>query len=249
MRVDYFNLLRRPEYLGDLLQDGENGSIYRLQRITDKGIAEGIRKPLVLAGHDNIEEQNALVQAVQNDLMDRPGDLALVQMALASAWRKRKNYSDNLVHAYSELGGISGALAHEADEVRKSFGLKLEQNQLLAIFARLIRLGDAGGVTRRLANLNEFGELGQTMVEKLTTEECNRLLVAHEDTVEVAHEALITQWDWLHHQITAEGIPQYLRILEKLMDRAAAWQSAEEDKKETPFTSRRRPGTVCRTGR
>jgi hypothetical protein len=82
------------------------------------GLAAIVHRPLILAGHQNEAERDALLAAIRQDVSDRPGDLALVQMALFETWRESKGGKQNLVEAYSRVGGVAGALAHAAEEVR-----------------------------------------------------------------------------------------------------------------------------------
>jgi hypothetical protein len=63
-------------------------------------------------------EQKALVAEIRRDLGDRPGDLALAQMALWTVWRNRRAHGGSLLKAYVNVGGVSGALAQEAERVR-----------------------------------------------------------------------------------------------------------------------------------
>jgi hypothetical protein len=68
-------------------------------------------RPLILAGHNDEGQREALLTAIRRDVSDRPGDLALVQMALAETWRKSNAGRENLLEAYSRVGGVAGALA------------------------------------------------------------------------------------------------------------------------------------------
>jgi hypothetical protein len=91
-----------------------------------------------------------------------PGDLALVQMPLFETWRESNAGRDNLVEAYSRVGGVAGALAHMAEDVRKDKLSEDERKLLEAVLARLVALGDTGGATRRVASREEFDEQSAT---------------------------------------------------------------------------------------
>src|SRR5262249_23729927 len=116
------------------------------------GLTAIVHRPLILAGHDDEEERDALFRAIRRDVSDRPGDLALVQMALFESWRESNAGRENLVEAYSRVGGVAGALAHAAEEVRQTKLNEDEGKRLEPVLARLVTLGDTGGATRRVAS-------------------------------------------------------------------------------------------------
>src|SRR5262249_57843568 len=128
----------------------------RLPRITDKGIDEAVRNPLRLAGHTDVSEQDAVINSIRRDITDRAGDLALVQMALYAMWQKHRADAVNLLVAYSQVGGVVGALAHEAEHVRIQRLDPTERTSLAALFIRLVRLGETGGGTRRARRAPPF---------------------------------------------------------------------------------------------
>jgi hypothetical protein len=138
-----------------------------------------------------------LIQAIQRDVSEREGDLALVQMALHSVWRRRKSQSEDLLQAYAEVQGVSGALAYEAEKVRGKLN-DAQKALLFPILARLIRRGELGGATRRMAQREEFDAEKQKLIAHLSSEEGGRLLLTGVGSVEIAHEALITRWPCAH---------------------------------------------------
>jgi len=158
------------------------------------GVAAIVCRPLILAGHDDEEQRDALLRAIRRDVSDRRGDVALVQMALFETWRESNSGKENLVEAYSRVGGVAGALAHMAEDVRNDKLSEDEGKLLEAVLARLVVLGDTGGATRRVASREEFDGAKRDLAEKLTTEPCGRLLLAGANSIEICHEQLITQW-------------------------------------------------------
>jgi WD40 repeat protein len=230
LRADHFNLCRPLANLFEHLTRDNYDAVLRLRRITYAGIAEAVRKPLALAGHVDLVEQDAVIALIRRDISDRPGDLALVQMALYAMWQKHKADGAGLLVAYSQVGGVAGALAHEAESVR-THRLDAGERELLApLFARLVRLGETGGATRRVADLADFDPPRRALAGKLATEDCGRLLLAGETSVEVAHEALITQWPWL--QNTLQQVAADMRVLDGLMDKTRRWATTGSRKAE-----------------
>ena len=170
-----------------------------------------------------MSEQDAVIASIRRDITDRAGDLALVQMALYAMWQKHRADGVDLLVAYSQVGGVVGALAHEAEQVRTRRLDATERGLLAPLFIRLARLGETGGATRRAADLADFDGPRRALASKLATEDCGRLLLAGEKSVEVAHEALITQWPWL--QNTLNEAAGDMRVLDRLMDKARRWNT------------------------
>ena len=94
-----------------------NGTVPETRK-SYSGLAAIVHRPLILAGHTDEAEREALLAAIRRDVSDRPGDLALVQVALYETWRESHAGRDNLVEAYSRIGGVAGALANAAENVR-----------------------------------------------------------------------------------------------------------------------------------
>jgi tetratricopeptide (TPR) repeat protein len=226
VRVDYFNLCRPYGALYAELQKSEQ--VLRLKRISDAGLEEAVREPLRMAGFADEADQRALATEMRRDLGDRPGDLALAQMALWTVWRNRSAHGGSLIKAYIDVGGVSGALAQEAERIRTAKLTEAERALLPALFVRLVRLGETGGVLRRLADQGELDEARRSLASKLASDDYGRLLLVG-DKIEVCHEALITQWPWLQNTLNAAAAD--LRVLERLMDRAATWRDAAESER------------------
>jgi hypothetical protein len=223
IRSDYFNLCSTHPVLFDLLkQDNVN---FRLKQITAEGLAAIVHEPLRMAGHKDRAEQDALISQIQRDVSDRPGDLALIQMALFETWKQHKLDNSNLLEAYARVGGISGALAHAAEEVRTRKLDPKQQSLLEPVFVRLINLGDTGGATRRVARADEFDGSRRDLIKLLSEERCSRLLLLGTETVDICHEQLITQWPWLQSHITESAT--YVRRLSRLIEKVSEWNRRE----------------------
>ncbi|MFN8724544.1 MAG: TIR domain-containing protein [Rhodospirillales bacterium] len=239
MRSDYRNLLRKPQLapLYERLEANGRRARYMLGRIgsdtqTDQRERDGLRavviRPLRLAGRKE-DEAARLADLVLADVGDRPGDLALVQFALTRAWKERGAHGDDLLRSYAAIGRVEGALAATAEQVFKS-QLGGEARETV-VAAALIRLGalTGTGTTRRLARRAEFSNEGWEVIQRLASSDGNRLVLINgeegSETCEIAHEALLTQWERLDAWLRADEADK--RSLDALADRVAAWQQEE----------------------
>ncbi|MBV8105584.1 MAG: TIR domain-containing protein [Hyphomicrobiales bacterium] len=250
VRADYFNLLSGVKDGKDEPVRGADGktllerlnadggdAILSLKRMSDPGLAEAICKPLRLAGEKDEDALNALVNRVRRDISDQPSDLPLLQVALRAAWQEHNAARKSLLVAYESVGGVRGALASEAKKALKKLP-EDDRARLESIFVRLVRLGDTGGATRRTAALDEFDGPKRKLVQQLGQDECGRLVSVSAGAAEIAHEALITQWDWLQNLLkNDDNDPRArdVRTLEQLMTKAREWNEAAEDAKKSRF--------------
>ncbi|MEO8667000.1 MAG: toll/interleukin-1 receptor domain-containing protein, partial [Bauldia sp.] len=200
IRNDYFNLTSaHPELFQRLRQES---ATLRLKQISEEGLAEIVNEPLKLAGHKDEAERNALIAQIRRDVSNRAGDLALVQMALFETWARRNEHGGDLLETYIAVGGVVGALANAAEEVRRAKLDPAERDMLESVLVRLVTLGDTGGATRRTASIEEYDATRQALIRKLATDGYGRLLLTSDRTVEICHEQLLTQWPWWQGCIT-----------------------------------------------
>ena len=236
MRRDYYNLLSAfPELYDRLEAEGHRARLI-LGRIAPEGLRRIVTEPLRLAGVPE-GDRTALAGQVAAEMGYRPGDLALVQMALTEAWDRRHQFEDDLLRAYAAVGRIEGAIARAAEDVYEHVLDEDERALAEPVFVRLVRLGDTGGATRRLATRAEFDDARWRLVQKLASKEAKRLvLVGGSDaaeTAEIAHEALVTQWPryqtWLSGR-DPDGADRAAdkRVLDALTHRAVAWEAAPD---------------------
>jgi WD40 repeat protein len=237
MRRDYLYACDSFPDLSKRLQ-GKPSPRYLLHRMSPNGLREVITRPLDLAGIDERDRED-LARAVLKDVGDEPGELALLQMALWRTWSEAHGQGPDLVKAYGRIGRVEGALAQAADEVFNRLSPD-EQRRAETLFVRLVRPGEAGGATRRVARLEEFDTPTRALADKLSQVEQSRLLTIREDTVEIAHEQLATQWLRYQRWIAnlsgdpEQGIPANprgddLRLLQSLIADAARWEAALAD--------------------
>jgi hypothetical protein len=229
MRRDYYNLCSEYPALYDRLEADDRRARYLLGRMRDEDLIRVITEPLTLAGVDK-GAREALARNVLQDVGERPGDLALVEFALTTAWQHREDYAGDLLCSYSALGRVEGTLAQAADTVYADLlGGDASARDSEAVFLRLVRLGDTGGATRRIARRREFSAPQWRMLQALADEKGNRLVQIGgpegDERAEIAHEALVTQWPRFQRWLQAAAGDK--RTLDRLIERAAAWAAAE----------------------
>jgi hypothetical protein len=232
MRRDYYYICSSFEELYERLERNERKARYLLRRMSPYGLRACVIEPLSLTTVSESEREE-LAAVILKDVGDQAGELALLEMALDRTWSARKKHDGRLVAAYAAIGRVEGALAQAAEEVYQAL-LPEEQSRVETLFVRLVWPGESGGVTRRIARLGEFDESLQDLARKLANKEHERLLTLGEDTVEMTHEQLATQWircqAWVGNK---PGDPRGddLRLLQGLIADALRWQIAgDEDK-------------------
>jgi hypothetical protein len=236
MRRDYYNLLSQFPALFERLETNNRRARYLVGRMKDEGLRRVVTEPLRLAGVPE-GDREALARSVLRDAGDRPGDLALVQMALTEAWDHRHSVGDDLLRAYANAGGVEGAIAKAAEDVYEHVLSDAERLLAEAVFVRLVRLGDTGGATRRLSARAEFDEARWRLVQRLAGADGKRLVLVRggegSETAEIAHEALVTQWPryqtWLSGR-DPEGRDRAAdkRVLDALIQRTLDWATAPD---------------------
>ncbi|MFI6850840.1 helix-turn-helix domain-containing protein [Streptomyces sp. NPDC050416] len=182
-------------------------------------LREVITGPAACAG---LTVERALTARIIDEVVDQPGALPMLSHALLETWRRRRGRMLT-VAAYEETGGVRGAIAATAEEVYG--GLSAAQGRIARrILLRLIAPGDGTADTRRPASRTELGSGARDVLERLAGA---RLVTLDGDTVELAHEALITGWPRLAGWIE-EGRDR-LRAQRRLGEAARGWEELERD--------------------
>jgi hypothetical protein len=229
MRRDCYNLCSEFPLLYGRLEADDRQTRYLLERMRDEDLRRVVTEPLKLAGVAP-SAREALARSVLRDVGERPGDLALAQFALTATWQHRKEYEDDLLQSYIGIGRVEGALARAAENVYADvLGGDAKEIEIEAVFVRLVRLGDTGGSTGRIARRAEFTDARWTMLQTLAGERGNRLVLITgpegNERVEIAHEALVTQWP--RFQRWLERASGDKRTLDELIERAGRWATPE----------------------
>jgi hypothetical protein len=254
MRRDYFHLCSDDDGLRARLAANDGAARFVLGAMSEAGLRDAVEKPLGLAGIP-AAEATALADKAIRDVAGQPGNLALLEMALTESWLRRDRQGGDIGRAYDAIGGLEGALAAAADDV--FWNPSCDPKKLSAdgrhiaeaLFMRLVRLGDAGGTTRRPVYRAELSDAQWTVAQQLATRECRRLLVirgaggsnasvsdpSFDQVAELAHEQLATQWPVYRAWLTGGAIGRHgadplrgrdKRTLDRLIERTASWAAS-----------------------
>ncbi|MBI5667876.1 MAG: protein kinase [Chloroflexi bacterium] len=194
-------------------------------------LAHAIRGPAERVG---IPVEQELITAIIADLNKEPGALPLLQYALTELFEKQQNNTLTL-EAYRAIGGISGALARRADEIYAGLNAAA-QEAARQLFLRLVNISDSLEATRRRALQEEVLMLASDKGVMLRVMEAfarfRLLTFDHEPntrapTVELAHEALIREWQQLKDWIEASR--DDLRVEQRLAAVTDEWLKAGRD--------------------
>lgn len=184
------------------------------------------------------EFEPGLVDVLLNDIgaqstsEPEPGALPLLSHALLATWERRSGRRFTL-NGYHASGGVRGAIAETAESVFNDQLNQTQQELARDVFLRLTELGEGTEDTRRRAALNELvrqsAEATQLRAVLNTLAEA-RLITLNEDSAEVAHEALIREWQRLHEWLTQDR--EGLLLHRHLTESAHEWEMRGHDPSE-----------------
>jgi WD40 repeat protein/DNA-binding SARP family transcriptional activator len=196
LRADFYpHLAQYPELREAVVQQQEY-----IGPMTVEELRRAIEEP---ARRGHWEFEPGLVDLILRDVGGEPGALPLLSHALLETWKRRAGRTLTL-RGYADAGGVRGAIAHTAESVYQHL---TSQERTIArnIFLRLTELGEGTEDTRRRASFEELVSSTENIdeVRRILNMLANeRLITLSEDTVEVAHEALIREWpalrEWLN---------------------------------------------------
>lgn len=220
MRADFYDRPMNYPELGELI-DNHSFSVLPMSLADLYDVVQG---PSSL-DDVRLKFDDGLVTELIFEVREETGALPLLQFTLDQLFEQRDGIYLTYA-AYEDIGGVRGALAKHAEATYQALDTA-QKNMARALFLRLIEPGlTEQDTTRRRATRDEltFADKAQTEVIQQTMAAFTkaRLLVADENTIEVAHEALIARWerlgDWL------EEARDDLQILKKLSADVAEWR-------------------------
>src|SRR5215217_3253825 len=204
-------------------------------QMTADELRRAIEEP---ARQNGWEFERGLVDVLLNDIgaqgtsEPEPGALPLLSHALLATWERRRGRTLTL-DGYHASGGVRGAIAETAESVFTDQLNQQQQDVAREVFLRLTELGEGTEDTRRRAALSELVRQSSEAIQLrtvLNTLAEARLITLNEDSAEVAHEALIREWQRLHEWLTEDR--DGLRLHRHLTDSAQGWEARQRDVNE-----------------
>lgn len=163
-------------------------------------LQSALEKP---ARKQGVKIEDGLTARILEDVGDEPGNLSLLEFALAQLWKNMSKDTITLQN-YEAIGGVKQAIAKYANDFYHKLEKPEEQAILRCIMLQLVWPGEEGTyATRQVATRHQIGEDNWDLVIRLADA---RLVVTsrnkdEQDTVELVHEALIHHWQLLQKWI------------------------------------------------
>jgi WD40 repeat protein/energy-coupling factor transporter ATP-binding protein EcfA2 len=187
----------RADFLSQLLQHPEAGAylrprLFTLSPMGTEGMERVIREP---AETRTVQYESGLCRLIARDAGDG-GGLPLLGFTLKELWTKQRHRHITLAE-YHEIGGVMGALRTYAESVYQELLEGFNDRQIRRVMLALVRSqGGSLEATRRVVSRELLGT--DWAVAKALAEHRLVILghdsVKGEDSVQVAHEALIREW-------------------------------------------------------
>lgn len=220
MRADFLDrLASHKHFLAELTR-----GLFFLSAPDTENLRDAIARPAEIAGYTF--DDTSIIDDMLQSLRGSRGALPLLQFAASKLWDARDRENKQLTRAaYFHMGGVGGAFSRHADEVVAAIPPP-SQPLLRAVLTRLVTPEG----TRAIIDRNELLSLAidrddaARIIDHLVRA---RLIALQTDaasggtveTVEIVHEALITEWPtlarWLEDSQSIRGFQHELRTAAK----------------------------------
>lgn len=230
LRADYFDRPLQYARFGEILCS----HMETVLPLSAHELEQAIVLPAEQAG---VSCEAGLPARIIEDVHLQPGALPLLQYALTELFERREGHT--LTHqAYRATGGVAGALARRAEDLYREHDAQ-GQNLVRQMFLRLVAVEegqDASPATRRRVLRSELLSLAtdeDLMDDIIEVYAAYRLLTldyapsSRQPTVEVAHEALLSEWGRL--QAWLEDSREDLYQRRRLQVMVHEWLAGERD--------------------
>ena len=194
IRGDFLDRLAQYPAAAALLNRSTQPSTYIVSPLTLPELEEAIEKP---AAQHGVTFEPGLVAQIASDVQGQAGALPQLQYALRELWQEciQGEGRQLTLECYEEIGGVEGALQKRAEALYATFSPS-EQGFIQRLMLDMVESAETEQPTRRPIAWKRVQEISgsvqsQEVVKTLTTE---RLLVADERGLQVAHEALFSKW-------------------------------------------------------
>ncbi|GAA1655676.1 hypothetical protein GCM10009733_061400 [Nonomuraea maheshkhaliensis] len=230
VRADYWDRCAAYPRFAAAIQDGQ----VIVEPMTEPDLRLAITGPAATAG---LRLEPGLVEIILAELGAgdgyEAGALPLLSQALRNTWERREK--DTLtVRGYEDSGRVRDSVRRTADEVLDVLRPD-DRKAALRVFRRMTTITAGGRVARRRATLAELHAAAsahdaqdrERTAALLSAFADRRLLTLHEDSAEIAHDALLTAWPalrrWLEPDLSAQS------VYDGLVEAAAQWADNHRD--------------------
>ena len=227
----------RADYLGRLiayppLKAALDAGLFTVGPMSEAEVRLAVTGPAAEAG---LAVEPAVVQAVIAELRDETGGglgsgvLPLMSQAMAATWERREG-NELTLRGYRRAGGVANAVNRGAQAAYDAL-TSGQQDAGRLVFTQLTVITADGQLARRRCRRADLSRPGTTMAADIDAVidvfSAQRLLVLGEDSVEIAHDALLQAWkqlrDWLgDHQLDRA-------LYSQVVTDAATWDSNGRD--------------------
>ena len=210
VRSDYLDRLAdEPALRGQL-----GAGLVFVRALGSTELREALERPLEATG---FRFEPGVVDAMIADAGDTPGTLPLVQFVAAALWDARDRERQLLTRAaYTELGGIAGALANHAEQVVRELPAA-ERALLDRVLGRLLTVDNTRAVVDREEIERELPNVGPLLDRLIAA----RLVTADDMSIELVHESLIHAWPTLRRWREERG--EHAAYLAQVRTAAKQW--------------------------
>lgn len=212
LRADFLpDLLELPD-IGSRLQDRQ----LNVSPLDEAALTRVVVEPAQLAG---VAFSPGLAEKIAGEASKAAGSLPLLEFTLTELWplqRERQISFDS----YHGLGGVAGALNQHAEKAYYWLHdqLRLDEQRVRRALLSMIRArGGAASAVRVTADRSHLGI--DWYIAQLLAEPDRRLVILGSngpETAEIAHEALIREWDRLSAWVEEDAdFQQWLTVMEE----------------------------------
>lgn len=200
MRSEFDVNVQKHAAFGKLFNDGR----IVIEAMSPADLRKAIEEPAKRLG---VNFDPGLIDELMSRVQGEPAGLPLLQFTLLELWKRRDGGGPMRTADYEALGGNPRIiLARRADEIFAGM-LPEKQNQVKNIFMRLVEIEKLEATSRRIKR-SDLDSLGGNIVDALALLVDNGLVraspagaITPATDIEIAHEALIRNWqrltDWV----------------------------------------------------
>ncbi|HEY5877229.1 MAG TPA: BTAD domain-containing putative transcriptional regulator, partial [Ilumatobacteraceae bacterium] len=227
LRADYFDRPLGYPGFGEAIR----GRTVALGAMDAPALGDAVRRPAAGVG---VAVEPALVERITAEAELQPGALPLVQHTMAELFERRQTNTITLA-SFDQAGGLAQAVGRRAEAIYESFGERAREGGR-RVFLRLVSVSEDHEDTRRRVRRAELEQCGIGAEELDTVLDAygrHRLLTFDRDpvsrmpTIELAHEALVTEWD--RYKAWIDEAREDLLTARRLETAARDWVNAQSD--------------------